>query len=214
MEEKDKYNTPTLHLFLIKNLLKLLTGLLDNHKIRYFVDGGTLLGCMREKDIIAHDDDADIGIINSDFNKLDAVFDEIMKTKITINNIDYPVLVVKDPYLTKVYIPNLWCTTEAGRIIATPTVDIFNWTCKNNMIKLSSLRQRIQFKNCYYKKSEMFPLKKYMFGDFEVYGARDGLPYLHRYYGSDCMNVAKIEIRQPSNESILNKSTDHIEFLI
>jgi phosphorylcholine metabolism protein LicD len=213
--EQEKYNTPDLHLFLVKNLLKLLTCLLDNHKIPYWIDGGTLLGAIRHKDIIPHDDDADIGMFHSDYvGKLSKVLDEIMQTNIKINDVEYPVLVNRDLFLTKVYIGGLWCTTETGRVIATPTIDIFSWTCKSKIIKLTSLQHRVQFKKCYYLRNEMFPLKRYQFGDYEVYGAQKPMPYLERYYGSDCMRVAKIDIREPKQEQILSKSSKQIEFPI
>ena len=212
--DQHPHNTPALHLFLVKNILKLLTILLDKHKITYFVDGGTLLACVREKDIILHDDDADIGVFHKDYNskQLQIVLDEISKTIITIDGKDYHVLFEKGPFITKVFIPELWCTTESGRVIATPTIDIFNWTCKKDVIQLTSLSHRKQFKNCFYKHAEMFPLTAHTFGDFEVLGAQNPLPYLHRYYGEDCLRVARIDMRAPTQEQMLAKSTEQFEF--
>ena len=77
---------------------------------------------------------------------------------------------------------------------------------------MSSNRQRKQFKNCYYTKKELFPLKLHKFGPYQFYGANDPVGYLNRYYGSDWKTRAKIEIREPTEQSSTNKAAKMIEF--
>lgn len=45
----------------IRNQVSYACSSLNRHKVTYFLDGGTLLGAMRERDILAHDYDGDIG---------------------------------------------------------------------------------------------------------------------------------------------------------
>mgnify|MGYP005757425893 CR=1 FL=1 len=48
-------------------LLKEVDRICHQHNIQYFLFAGTLLGCVREKNYISWDDDADIGFLRSDY---------------------------------------------------------------------------------------------------------------------------------------------------
>lgn len=54
---------------LLENMV-LIRDILQSHEIRCFLHYGTLLGAIREKDFIPHDDDADLGVFYDDFDKL------------------------------------------------------------------------------------------------------------------------------------------------
>lgn len=200
MESENEYKhlTPYFHLCLVKKMLYMLTDLLDNNKVKYFMDGGTLLGAIREKEIIAHDDDADIGVFYNDFqNKLPGILNEIEKYSIKVGEEIYNIKTEKtNKNLMKVYVPGLWSKTEFGKVIGTPTIDIFCYNMKHNIIQLECPKQRQLFPNCCYKRTEMFPLTRWKFGEKELYGAKNPLGYLFRYYGKDCLTTVKIDIRQ------------------
>ena len=51
-----------------KNNLILLKQVLESHNIKYFIDCGTLLGAVRDKDFIKGDKDADISLARNDLN--------------------------------------------------------------------------------------------------------------------------------------------------
>ena len=56
-----------------KNCLKLLDEFIsvcDKHKLKWFADGGTLLGAMRKGKMIAWDDDVDVVMPREDYDKL------------------------------------------------------------------------------------------------------------------------------------------------
>jgi hypothetical protein len=75
-------------------------------------------------------------------------------------------------------------------------------------VKLTNHRQRLEFKNCYYTKDELFPLVKRQFDYLEVYSPNQPMPFLYRYYGRDCMTKVKVDCRIESNP--MNKTRESI----
>ena len=51
-------------------MLVMFDGICKKHGIRYFLDSGTAIGAVREHDFIPWDDDIDVAIMRSDYNKL------------------------------------------------------------------------------------------------------------------------------------------------
>lgn len=193
--------TPEITICLLKFLLKITTDFLIKYNISYFIDGGTLLGACRNKDIIPHDDDVDIGVLKKDWNKLLTLLNELKSYVIIINDEEFKTNIHIDDCLIKIYIPNFWLQI-GDRIVSTPTLDIFCYELKNDKIRLSSKNHRKLFKNCYYNKNEMFPLTTYQIGDSYYYGCNNPKPYLFRYYGNDCLEVIKEEKRDIRNPQI------------
>ena len=54
-----------------KENLKVVSDYLTDNGFRWFIMCGTLLGCMRDKDFIDWDSDIDIGVVGSDFRRID-----------------------------------------------------------------------------------------------------------------------------------------------
>ena len=57
-------------------LLKEIVKVFEKHGIGYWLDCGTLLGCMRHEGFIPWDDDIDIGVMREDYDKLQKIFRE------------------------------------------------------------------------------------------------------------------------------------------
>jgi len=72
MRLKKKHNTA-----ILKNQLLAVIDLLDQHKILYHLEGGTLLGIVRDKGIIPWDHDTDISIMAADFDKFKQIIPKI-----------------------------------------------------------------------------------------------------------------------------------------
>ena len=62
---------------LLFDMLKNIDALCQKHGITYYLDSGTLLGAVREKDFIAWDDDADISMKREDYEKFLSVAHEL-----------------------------------------------------------------------------------------------------------------------------------------
>lgn len=63
------------------NELKELIDILDSNNINYFMISGSLLGLLRNNKIIPYDNDIDIGIMITDYDKLFYLSDHIRKRK-------------------------------------------------------------------------------------------------------------------------------------
>ena len=155
----------------INNLFKKVITLLEKHNITYWIQGGTLLGAVRNKGIIPWDDDVDISILENEVNKL-------LNLKSELNEFD---LDITDSFFGyKIYDKN-------GRNINNhdfkfPFIDIFVTKKYDNKIKYTSIRALEIWTNDYFTPEELFPLKKYQFEDLEVYGPHNPFNYLDRLY--------------------------------
>ena len=193
----EKYKIPETTKELLLMMMEKMHKILTENNIKYFVEGGSILGAIRHSGIIPWDDDIDLGIFDKDFEKVVPLFlkqlwDEKIQIKVQRSSAD----------MIKVFISDLWFkNTETGQIIGTPTIDIFRYTKGNNCIKLASLKERQRFKNCYYLKTELFPLKEYKFNNIVVMGANNPLPFLYRYYGKDCLTNYKVDVRKEDGQN-------------
>lgn len=134
--------------------------ILDAHKINFFIISGTLLGCIREKKILSHDKDIDIGVFESnlDVAKLISIikksgFFELMP----IRNDKY----IKIKHLNGVFI-DIFIHYEDSQYY-------YHRTAK------------IEWKN------QKFSLKKIRFLDHDFWIPEDYKLYLSENYGDDWM---------------------------
>lgn len=180
--------------------------ILNKYSINYFVDGGTLLGAVRHKGLIPWDDDLDIGIFSKDYNRLISILKDVEQ---------YGYNYSTEGSIIKIYIKNLWIKDNKNNIWGTPTLDIFIWKEKDDKIILKDINNRKKWKNCWYYKNEMFPLKKYKFYNFNITGANNGKPYLDRFY-PDWENkfIAETrDINNPQKKDYKNSKTKIVEKL-
>jgi len=69
-ENNKEINFPDDYLIGIYEIVKFTKELCERENIEYFIDGGTMLGCVRDGGQILYDNDADFGITPLNFKKL------------------------------------------------------------------------------------------------------------------------------------------------
>jgi phosphorylcholine metabolism protein LicD len=198
---------PELHHALLKAMLARIHDTFVKEQIQYFVEGGTLLGLIRESNLIKIDDDIDLGIFDKQFDKASKALKNMCENfKIVAqdeakNSTEYKVEFWKQDNgqksMLKVYIPNLWAENSVSKkIFGTPTIDFFSYTKAGDKIKLASHSHRLEFPNCYFSKNEIFPLTLRKLDFLDVFSPQNPYPYLFRYYGKDCLTKIKIDCRK------------------
>lgn len=96
------------------NMLKIVDQICSENKIQYFLAGGSLLGAIREHDIISWDDDVDIGMLRNDYEKFRQLCPELIPDTLTYeapgntNNCHYTFdkIRMKDTYFSTFYSGN------------------------------------------------------------------------------------------------------------
>lgn len=148
--------------------------ILKNNNIVSWVIGGTFLGAVRNKGIIPWDDDADLGILDSDVKKFLTIVDEFNKCGYSIIKVwfGYKIFFNKNKLLK-------------DKNYSYPFIDVFVFKKYRNKYIFKSKKVRDTWPKEQYKDNELFPLKTYNFGLFKVLGPNNYKDTLPRIYGND-----------------------------
>lgn len=182
---------------IIRKMLKDVHSIFVANNIRYWMDGGTLLGAVRHKNIIPWDDDADIAVLEQDRHKF-------LKLKNIFYKFGYGVVKFWGGY--KIFplngkpikhINRNWHWSEESKKIEDrevfnykfPFIDIFFVKDYGNKYHFSNKYANKIFNKFYHTKDDLFPLKSYNFHDFQLIGPNNPKPYLDRAYGDDYMTT-------------------------
>jgi len=166
MEQKkeDIYISPENSYGLYK-LFYEVSQLLEKNNIIYWITAGTFLGAVRSGGIIKWDDDIDIMIPVEYRDKLYKLFE---------NN------------KTFIYKNKIYCDKIKYRNTDKYFIDIFYGkpTLQNNKFAFehNSLLSIIAWPNEYFYLDELFPLRKYKFGAYEVYGPKKYHDFMERNF--------------------------------
>jgi phosphorylcholine metabolism protein LicD len=166
---------------MFENVLKFF----NDNDIMFWCDGGTLLGCVRDGAKIKWDDDEDLACDVKNYYKLLRLIPEFKKLY------DYEVRIQVDNVIKFVDNRNIYIRdtiddkgvkSETGPRLA--CIDVFLYVEKKGEYMLDSAKNRKLFKNCIYKKEDLFPLKEYDYGRLKVMGPKNPDQFLTSYYGN------------------------------
>lgn len=165
------------------NILLLLIDVLEENEIDYWIEYGTLLGAIREKKIIEHDYDIDIGVLESKIDKvkLEKVLKKSGFKKISEISLNGKVTENKYKYKKlKIGIDFYFFYDEENKIKGYYYGNLQNLTYTETLKKLNGL---VAYE-CIFK--------KFNIGRYEIYGKEIKIPqnyneHLIEYYGENYM---------------------------
>ena len=164
------------------NTIRILVNIFEKYNIEYIPCGGTLLGLIRHQGLIPWDDDIDISVSE----KYSDIFEkeEFIK-ELKYNNIG----IVRHWVGYKIFpfdgIDILKKDNVSVYDYKWPFIDLFFSENENGEIKLKKIPKQMHFEK------DVYPLKKYKFEDFEIYGPNNPIPFLNRVYGNDWNIIGK-----------------------
>lgn len=169
--------TPRHKTVALYRLMEEVHRLFELRGIMYWIDGGTLLGAIRNKGIIPTDDDLDICVFAKDEPKIEALAPLLEKRGLKLTYL-------KEARFFKIVSkenPNVW-------------VDIFfvRSMGKKEAIQYADKWHRTAYPHCFNEKKDLWPLKLLPFGPIQVWSPANPLPYLDRAYGPMWKSVAYI----------------------
>lgn len=165
----DKYKREEILPVCCKNnlleMIKFTIGILNSYNFRYFLDFGTLLGCVRNGRIIPYDNDGDISILDDDRKNLDNLIANLSKKYFLVK-------MNKEKTFYKVFL------SKINRL----HLDIHIRKYKDGYyLSQYSLR------NWGITKNDLLPLKLSSFEGLEVKIPNNYKKYLENGYGKDCL---------------------------
>lgn len=150
-------------------LMKDVHEIFEKHHLTYWIESGTLLGAVRHKGLIPWDDDLDISIRLEDSLAFQKLIPALKKLGYEVDEayFGFKIYLIQNK---KDRLHNICC-------------DIFLTVQDGDKIIYHSPGVR-KFWPYHTEKNDLFPLKKYKFGEIEVWGPKTPEPNLTMQYGN------------------------------
>ena len=170
-----------------KQLLQKLDYIANKKDLSYWIDDGTLLGAVREKDIIQWYDDADVTMNEKDSQKL-------LETDLSQYGVEVS-RCCNTPSVTRLasnLTPKCECDNKDMELQALKLhfpgekdsvwLDIFPRRLEDGKYRLIGWPRK-KWPNNWYSKDSLDGYRMYTLGDIRVRGPKDPIPHLERTYG-------------------------------
>jgi phosphorylcholine metabolism protein LicD len=159
-------------------LFKNVVLFLDEKEIKYWLCSGSLLGAVRNKGQIKHDDDGDLAMFEPDLIKFIECCKELAER--------HSYLITAHGGMIKVANQRIYRMSEEiedARLAA--TIDIAMYHKEDDKIIIALPQHQELWSECYHYEKDFEPLKKIQYEDIEVWSVSNPEPYLERFYGLD-----------------------------
>lgn len=185
-------------------MLKVFDRICRKHKIKYWCDGGTLLGVVRHKGWIPYDGDIDICMMSDDYNKLTQIIQNELPSSMWFQNKDTDIYYKSD--ISKIrYINSCYKSYTEKKWHNGLQLDIFIIKEHGNQLKGHDNSMR-------WNKNTIFPLKEAIFDNTHVFIPNNSDLVLKQYYG-DYLKELSVEKRYP-HEGIIIDPDKPCKFMI
>ena len=192
--------TNTVTLSKLKQTLYIIDKLFADNNIVYWMQGGTLLGAERHKNVIPWDDDGDIVVPLKYKNHLLAVVPQLKQLGYGFASWwgGYKIFPMNGTAIKKV---------DGGVYdYKYPFVDVFIMSNMGERYDFIEPLARDMWPHHYHLIEDLLPLKRYAFDTFTLNGPRNAVPYLNRAYGADWRTVAYMSYDHSREEQIATVS--------
>ena len=166
--------------------------ILDTNDLEYWMDGGTYLGAIRHKGIIPWDDDVDVSMEYKNRNKLLNLASKFKKCGY---------IIVKTWFGYKICYKDKKLVD--GEKYSFPNLDVFLYKKIKNRYIPAFKEVREVWPNAYYLEDEVYPLKRFLFGEILILGIANYKDYFNRMYGKDWNKVAYRQYDHQKEEEIV-----------
>lgn len=185
LEKKSEEYYKKIHKVLLENLIILLE-IFEEENIEYCASAGTLLGAIRNKNIIAKDDDIDLTIMTDDFKRLKDSIKNKNDLYYKFHNKGLHLYINRDLKSVLWNIIKVVKLDENGNYSKNNIfIDIMETKELNGKIMFGDFGQRWEWENNWFYKEEFFPLRKGKLNGIDINIPNKPIANLKRNYG-DC----------------------------